>query len=70
MFLEWGYVFGNANLSDYKPARNQIFFINPQFLHHLSSFFFYLSELSIIFHAKLSSIKINKLIVIQKKIII
>ena len=40
--------------------QNQIFFINPQFFHHLSSFFLHLGEISTIFHAKISFIKMNK----------
>ena len=40
--------------------QNQIFFINPEFLHHSSSFCLHLSEMLIIFHAKTSLMKMNK----------
>ena len=40
--------------------QNQIFFINPLFLHHLFSFFLHLNCISIIFHANISLIKVNK----------
>ena len=42
--------------------QNQIFFINPPVLHHLSSFFLHLSEISITFHAKILLLNIKKLI--------
>ena len=41
-------------------AKSNIFFINPQFSYHLSLFFLHVSEISIIFHAKMLLMKINK----------
>ena len=46
--------------------QNKIFFINPPFLHYLFSFFLDLSGISVIFHAKISLIKINKSIFSSK----
>ena len=40
--------------------QDQIFFINPLFLHHLFLFFLHLCWISIIFHANISLIEINK----------
>ena len=63
MFLEGGKL--EASLKFHPKQlrlQNQMFFINPQFFHHLYSFFLYLSEISVIFHAKILFIKINKTI--------
>ena len=46
--------------------QDQVFFTNPPFLHHLSSFSLHLSGISINFYAKISLIKINKIIFSSK----